>query len=322
MTYYSVLQCTTCAADILRMGQSSEYDSLRSSLELVTTQLSTMENNQASTMLDIQKRLERLEMKKQGGDEPLDQESDTEETNGEVLSKKFVQLSGGEGSARNQRTGVPTVDHDQVPTSIQSKSLRWEYEAVRDSVSRVKLPHRYRMNDSKSGINSKDKEQAAVLVRSSKFIETGLKLLAEAQKIWGNFPVVADVLDGLMLTMTAHMHYVQKEHNGLYVAGQFGPQAKSVFKSVQRNTSNLQPEDIEDLKTMVAILSPQQMSTGNSSFGQSFQRGGFRQQNGCFHPGFRSNFNSFSRGRGSPFNGLHSCQIPTVRENIEEESNS
>lgn len=55
-----------------------------------------------------------------------------------------------------------------------------------DSVSRVKLPPRYRMNNGKIGINAKDKEQAAILVRNGRFIETGMKLLLEAQKNWGD----------------------------------------------------------------------------------------------------------------------------------------
>ena len=102
---------------------------------------------------------------------------------------------------------------------------------------------------------------------------------------------MSELLDGVLLSMTAHMRYLQEEHNGLYVAGQYGNQVKSVFKSLQRNSSNLRPEDIEDLKTTVSILPAQQVNSYNQQ-PQPFMRGGFRSG---------SRFRGGFRGRGGPY---------------------
>ena len=103
------------------------------------------------------------------------------------------------------------------------------------------------------------------------------------------------------------MRYLQEEHNGLYVAGQYGSQAKSVFKSLQRNSSNLQPEDIEDLKMMVAILPHpvQQVSSQNNQF----MRGGFRQA-----PRFQGNFCGHGRGTFMSNFGYQPRVAPSTRD--------
>ena len=156
---------------------------------------------------------------------------------------------------------------------------------LRDSVSKVMLPPEYRMNDNKTGIASKDREQAAVLARSGKFIETSLKLIGEIQKAWqGDLADVASRLDDLTLCQTAHLRFVQEEFAGLQVAGQYGNQVKNVFKSLQRNTSNLNAEGIENLKTAVSIAQPQQTTT------QGFQQRGSFQPRCSFGRGYQGGF--------------------------------
>ena len=177
-------------------------------------------------------------------------------------------------------------------TTIQSPNLKWEYKVLKDSLSKVLLPLEYRINDSKVGINSKDKEQAAVLGRSGCFVETGLKLVSEVQNHWGEWDQVGSLVDSILLTLTAHMRYVQEEYSSLQVGGQYGNQTKQVFRSLQRNMSNLNSEGIENLKTAVSITQPSQGAPTNSGNSNSFgnnQRGfrGFRAR-GQFRGGFRS----------------------------------
>ena len=123
-----------------------------------------------------------------------------------------------------------------------------------------------------------------------------------------------------MVSLTAHMRYIQEEHNGLYVARQYGSQAKSVFKSIQRNMSNLRPEDIEDLKTTVVILpqAVQQSNSHNSSQNQHYMRGGFWQA---------QRFRGGYRGHGGPYfrqnhMGYQPRNIPPMREDIQVEDNN
>ena len=213
----------------------------------------------------------------------------------------------------------PTVASESVKeqdpvTTIVSANLRWEYEVLRDSVSKVML------HDHKVGIAQKDREQAAVIGRSGKFVETCLKLMGEIQKIKADGGNFSTHLDNVVLALTAHMRFLQEEHASLSVGGQYGPQTKSIFRSLQRNTSNLNAEGIENLKTAVAISQPQQTSNQ-----------GPPQRGGGFRPGFR--FRGGFRGRGRGYQaqqgyqgyqgyqgtGYQQRQFPPARENIEQE---
>ena len=162
--------------------------------------------------------------------------------------------------------GSEVPQREESLTNIQSPNLKWEYEALKDPLSKVLLPSGCRINDNKSGINSKDKEQAASLWRSGHFVETGLKLMSEVQKNWGNWDQVGDHLDNVLLSLTAHMRYIQEEYTSLQVGVQYSNQTKQVFKSLQRNTSNLNPEGIENIKTAVSITEPSQSAPVNNNY--------------------------------------------------------
>ena len=88
----------------------------------------------------------------------------------------------------------------------------------------------------------------------------------------------------------SHMRYLQEEFTTLQVGGQYDLQTKAVFRSLQRNTSNLTSEGIENLKTVVSTSQPMQVSTNNQQ-GRGF--GGFRP-----HNNFRK---GYPRGRGDQF---------------------
>ena len=187
-----------------------------------------------------------------------------------------------------QETDPPT-DSNKKPeglSGINSANLKWEYEVLKDSVSKILIPPEYRLNDSRAGIHSKDREQAAVLSRSGKFIETSLKLVGEIQRTWPKTEECAGHLDNLVLALTAHMRYLQEEYSSLQVGGQYGNHTKAIFKSLQKNTSNLNPEGIENLKTAVSISQPQNTNQ-------------FQQRGRGFYPrSFRGRGRGFQYSRG------------------------
>ena len=291
----------------------SELEQLNPNISKLSADVQEMDSdNKASwaAMSECLKFLEDKQLRKQSELEEEFYEHDRKAKDTEV--KLFTTLSRGHGPA-----GTPVIPEVESHVPIQSKDLKWEYEALKDSVSWFKLPPRYRMNDSKAGINSKDCEQAAVLVRSARFVETSFKLLFEVQKSWGNFTKVAELMDGVLLSSTAHMHYLQEEHNSLYVAGQYGGHAKSVFKSLQRNSSNLQPEDIEDLKITVSFLPVQQVSSQQNTFNRGFCQihGGYRGRD--FRGRGRGQFNHFGGGPG-----YQQRFIPPIREENQGDDNN
>ena len=78
---------------------------------------------------------------------------------------------------------------------------------------------------------------AAILSRSGKFIEMELKLMQCLQDSYSDDVKVGELLDQLHTVQKAHMKYVQEEYNSLQIAGQYGTQAKSVFKAIRHNTT-------------------------------------------------------------------------------------
>ena len=125
------------------------------------------------------------------------------------------------------------------------------------------------------GIAQKDKEVAATLVRSGRFIETYFKLMSEIQQNFSDQQVVAILLDKLLICQKAHIRYTQ-EHQTLPVHGQFGLHTKSVFRSLQKIASSYTPETIENLKTAVTLTAGTNNSQQQSQFAS--MRGGFKQQ--------------------------------------------
>ena len=99
--------------------------------------------------------------------------------------------------------------------------------------------------------------------------------MGEIKKNFGKPQETAKLLDGVLLTLMAHMRYLQEEHGSLYVGGQYGTQTKNIYRSMQKNTSNLTPEDIENLKTAVSITPMPQAFSQDNTQGGGF-RGGWR----------------------------------------------
>ncbi len=58
-----------------------------------------------------------------------------------------------------------------------------EFNAIRDAVSKLKLPENLRLNESKKGIRRKDQATHQVLSRSARFVETNFKLLSTLAKL-------------------------------------------------------------------------------------------------------------------------------------------
>ena len=63
---------------------------------------------------------------------------------------------------------------------------------------------------------------------------------------------VAECFDKLFIVQVALMRYMQEEYATMVLGGQLGKEAKSLLKSVQRNTSVYTPEAIENVKTVLA----------------------------------------------------------------------
>ena len=77
--------------------------------------------------------------------------------------------------------------------------------------------------------------------------------MQELQSVYGSETKSAEILDQLHTVQKAHMRYIQEEYNSLQIGGQYGPQAKSMFKAIRRNTSVYTPAFIGDIKTVLNV---------------------------------------------------------------------
>ena len=76
----------------------------------------------------------------------------------------------------------PSAFQSQGPAEYKSESWHLDLEAIKDSMQKSVLPNHLHLNDSKVGINAKDRDQAANLPRIGKHRETTFKLISEIQQ--------------------------------------------------------------------------------------------------------------------------------------------
>ena len=106
--------------------------------------------------------------------------------------------------------------------------------------------------------------------------------------------MAARCIGNLYIRLLAHIRYLQEENLSLMVGSQFGMKTKSVFKSLQKNTSMYTPESLEHLKTAVSL------TVNNNTQGNPSTRGNFN---------FRGRV--MCRGAGRGFGGYQNHNIPT-----------
>lgn len=97
----------------------------------------------------------------------------------------------------------------------------------------------------------------------------------------------------LYLIQLAQIRYLQEEHAGLIVQGQFDRDTARLYKALQKNSSGLTPESVTTLQHAAAITASvrqTQPQRGNTR-GRAYFRG---------NPRFRNNYSSFSN-RDIPF---------------------
>ena len=196
--------------------------------------------------------------------------------------------------------------------------LQAEFQSIKDSVVRQKLPKDLKFNGSSKGIKNQVKDVAKAYATSGKFLETSIKIASNIQlsKDDENYDVSSDI-DDLLICLIAHMRVVQEEHCMLSVGGNYGPRTQQIFRSIHSNPSQYTPSVIEELRTSATLAAlPPEFNNPNN--GPGFRPGRDRD----FRGGFRSNgFRGRGRGFGQPFQsqsdntgGYRSRPVPVERQ--------
>ena len=134
------------------------------------------------------------------------------------------------------------------PVDTSSEAWRQDFKAIKDTLIKVRLSDEYCLTDTRQSIPAKERKHAAVIGRAAKYTEVNLKLIAEIQDNYKDPKYVAQCLDNLFVSNVSMIKYLQEEYSCLMVGGQFRPQTKAVYKSLQWNTSVYTPEAIDTLK--------------------------------------------------------------------------
>ena len=121
----------------------------------------------------------------------------------------------------NQPFPVYVVDPKQGPTPTQPDYCS-QYEAICNSVNNIVLAPDLVLNENRVGITVNDHEQAAILARNGKFVETQLHLMQELQENYFDQGKVAVILDRLHVVQKAQIRYIQEEYSSLQNGSQFG----------------------------------------------------------------------------------------------------
>ena len=169
--------------------------------------------------------------------------------------------------------------------SVDYSDLQGQFQSIKDSLQRVRLPPELKLSEQRRGVRANDKAQFNCVTRSARYIETALKVIATV----GDGGPSQDDLNTLFTILRAHMGYLQDEHAAIVVQGQFDPTTSRFFRALQSNTSGFTPASLECLRNAAAIAAvsnQQPQSSGHRGYQPSRGRG--------FRRGQRDNYSSFT----------------------------
>lgn len=225
----------------------------------------------------------------------------------EDISHRLGEL---EGPTFGQKSPLFSGEDGQQPPSsgkshTTSEDIQAEFQSLKDSVQKVKLPGDLRLNDSRVGIKSFDKAWAGTVTKSARYVETTLKLISQISS--KDTPITTDDIESIFCVQLAHIKYLQEEYQTVLVKGSFGNKAADVFKKFKKNTSSFDQESIQVVKDSVALAQSQHMF---QQFMQP-QQSSYRGYGGYQNP----------RGRGGYNAGFNNSQNPWFQDNYQRFTN-
>ena len=219
-------------------------------------------------------------------------------------------------------TGV-SLKRKQVNTSafasIQSDDLFAEFQAIKESRNRQRLPKDLKCHGSSRGVKSTNKEVARVLGASGRYIETCVKLVSDIQQgiEQSTYNPMEDI-DDLLICLIAHLRFVQEEQCLLSVAGDYGPRTQAIFKTIHSNPGRFTPSVIEELRTSATLSAiPQEPNQQGARPRENYYQNNFRGRGGAFRGCGRGYYNQFQQGQQGQFDnpGFRTRYVPAERNN-------
>uniref|UniRef100_A0A8W8K9C7 Uncharacterized protein n=1 Tax=Magallana gigas TaxID=29159 RepID=A0A8W8K9C7_MAGGI len=125
-----------------------------------------------------------------------------------------------------------------------------EFQTLKDTLNRVKLPSELKLNESRQGIQRADQAVYHVLTKCARYAETSLKLLSTIEP---GTKISSETLEQFFLINQAQIQYLQDEYASILVNSQFDSTTSKLFRALQKNTSGLTASSLETLRSAASL---------------------------------------------------------------------
>ncbi len=186
--------------------------------------------------------------------------------------------------------------------------IQQEFNIIKDSVQRVKLPTDLKVEDSRAGVPRNEQRRMNVISRCARYGETLLKILSRVKAE----SVTEGDLEDLVTVVIAQLRFLQEEHQLVLVNGGYGDSVERNYRNFRTHTSMFPPDALQALETAVRLSSFQEHNQRGR--GRSYGRGG----RGFFprgDRGARSYYSSQSGGRIPNYRGSGDYNAQSPRPN-------
>ena len=121
-----------------------------------------------------------------------------------------------------------------------------EFVAIKDSLSRCKLPADLKFGPNINGIRSEDKGAYRVIKTVASYCETNLKILSLMQN--DEYRSDQGALNDLVISNTALMKTLKEEHATLMVQGKFNKDTAFMYKALGTDSNSFSVNSLERLQ--------------------------------------------------------------------------
>ena len=189
--------------------------------------------------------------------------------------------------------------HEESTSGSSTSSndeLQMQYKAVKDSVQRVRLPPGLKLETSLRGVGQQFNKTARVIHAAADYSETLLKLLLTIDTSKDPITISDDLVDCLVVAVTAQVRYLQSEKSVCFISGRFGEEVGNLFREFKTHASSLSASDIGVLENVIQLSAArQQQPRGRGFQGQRRPYNNYRgRSNFARRGGHNSQFGSRS----------------------------
>ena len=137
---------------------------------------------------------------------------------------------------------------------LDAAEIQRDFEIIRDSLQRVRLPNNLRVFDSKSGIKKDCQPTLYVISRCARYTETAIKQLSvilNAQESGQH--ITSDQLRTLFTVLQAQTSFLQGEYASLIVKSSFDNNTAALFKCLEGNSGSFNERSMSNLRRAAEI---------------------------------------------------------------------